>query len=270
MLSQKFKTLKFKSKKNKLNIKKSKRSYLFKLESKKTRSLSTKLKLYKINFVYKKLKTMPSRRSRQKLKSNLLNSHFVSLAKVDQSNKQSLKKLVSAFSYFVKNKLNQNLETLTEVISLNKHRRKYLKKLTTVTTLTRNTYYNYTLLIKKNINKSNPYKNIIYNFTTTLKLNNTHNLVCNNKILYTQNQILLSLLVNPMLLKFFISKTSFNFSDFLNKNDGINTIQNILNKSFLNNNIYTNLIPNSAFNKNLSKTVLNSFKNNFFQENVIS
>jgi hypothetical protein len=72
------------------------------------------------------------------------------------------------------------------------------------------------------------------------------------------------------LLKSSIITATPNSSGVMENNHGINVLQNSVINTITTNNIYTNLIPDAVFNKNLSKVVLNSFKNNFFQENVIS
>jgi hypothetical protein len=86
------------------------------------------------------------------------------------------------------------------------------------------------------------------------------------KTIYNNSQLLLASLLNTILLKTTICNQSSNLNVF-----NIKTIQFALKDSIVNPNLrLNNLIPDISLNKVISKNVINSFKNNFFQENVIS
>jgi hypothetical protein len=270
LLFKKFHLLKADAVKQNFNTKKSKRAYLLKLENKYIRTLSTKLIMYKINFFHKKVNNKLIKRSRKKLKHSINNLNFSSLNKLNTQNQQLTDKLFNTFSYFLENKLNQNLESLKDLNLLHKYRRKYLIKLTHSTNMTHTAHYNNISLLHKHNNKVNPFVQSNLAPRNTLNLNSIFDAIISNKIVYTQNQILLLFLSNSLLLKYALAQTSSHFSNFMTNNNSVNTMQYVLNKSLSSNYMYTNLIPSNSFNKNLSKTVLNSSKNNFFQENIIS
>ena len=92
----------------------------------------------------------------------------------------------------------------------------------------------------------------------------------NHKSTYSQTQVLLTTLSNITLLKSSILLASPSFSNSMENNKGINVIQNSLTKLTSSYKLHTNLVPETLLDKKLSKIVLNSFKNSFFQENVIS
>lgn len=113
------------------------------------------------------------------------------------------------------------------------------------------------------------------NILTQHTLNTSFTLDITNKYktIYNNSYLLLTALLNLVLLKSSIlnSYSSRNIFDtkalqYAFSHSITNTIQHSAN----NKTFYNNLIPDTSLNKTVSKVVINSFKNNFFQENIIS
>jgi hypothetical protein len=85
------------------------------------------------------------------------------------------------------------------------------------------------------------------------------------KTVYNNPQLILASLLNTTLLKISILNSSSPLDVFDTK-----VMQYALNSNVNGPDSFNNLIPDTSLNKIISKTVINSFKNNFFQENVIS
>jgi hypothetical protein len=225
-----------------------------------------KIKLYKQNFsFFKNKKNNSFKRNRKKIRLKLKKENIHKLFNITKLNHELIHQIKNSFSYALKNKIDPNIESLTDFNTLNKNRRKYLNKLLFSTDINQQNYYNYFSINHTNIKISNSFNSFKFHILRKLKIFDFSNINLKRTIIYTQSQLLLSIINNPLILK---SQIFHSFG--MSNNIGVNSIQSTLNKVFLKNHIYTNLIPHYDFKKNLSKTVLNSFKNNFFQENIIS
>ena len=249
-----------------------KRKYLAKLMLKKKKIFLLKpiTRVRKKYFRYKKLSRYAMRRQRRRRKLIIRNRYIRKLRRRVKKKKYPLNRQLDNVLYYVKNKVQRHVKTTIGFRKINLRRRKFYNKLTKLDVSAQNAKRNNFPVYKKHIKKSTT---VFSNTTHSCEKLNVHNMVSsfvNHKSTYSQTQVLLTTLSNITLLKSSILLASPSFSNSMENNKGINVIQNSLTKLTSSYKLHTNLVPETLLDKKLSKIVLNSFKNSFFQENVIS
>lgn len=243
--------------------------------SKKLRAIQFPTRTYRSYFKRKRVGSYERaswKRKLQRKKSVLRRNNFIRPYRRFKKKNRQKNKILNDLTYFSTKRLSRNLSSVKDFKKLNPSRKKFLNKTTHPNTSLKNTLRNNIFLFKKTL--SNP-KPLLPNQDTTntsnkLKVINNFSLTNNHQTIYTQPQVLLACVLNITLLKSNILTSTPNFNNILNSNTGINSSQNAFHRIFTHKSKYNNLIPENALNKKISKIVLNSFKNNFFQENVIS
>jgi hypothetical protein len=192
---------------------------------------------------------------------------------LERKNKNKKKiRFIKNMLYFSHTKLHNECRSLNEFKNINFKRKRFLFK--TMSTMHNSivTLQPQTFLTQKSKNNISPLSvpntSTSYEFTTYL----APSMLSKYKTIYNNPQLLITSLVNLTLLKSSILTSSSSSHVFDTKSLQL-AFPNSITKGVIgrdNTKCYNNLVPDSNLNKIISKNVINSFKNSFFQENVIS
>ena len=205
------------------------------------------------------------KRRLQKLKMILRVKSFRSAFSREQKTNIRRARLLKDILYFSHKKLRNNCKSLKEFKDLNHNRKRWLMKVNSPNTVVQNHLHNNYFVIQKPKNFTQTFKSENAEDATKLKFNSIQTTVCKYKAVYSNPQLVIASVLNITLLKAGLLNSSSDFSTFDTK-----ALQHSFVMGFSNKTQFNNLIPDVSLRKVISKTVLNSFKNNFFQENVIS
>ena len=187
--------------------------------------------------------------------------------KFSDTKKRTSKELrfIKNLLYSSQTKLRKECKSLTEFKELNFKRKRFLVKTLLPKTTSTNITNNNPFLTQKTKNWIQPIKSARKNSSYDLDLHLAPNVANKYKTIYNNPQLILASLLNITLLKTSILNPSSSSNVF-----DTPSMQYAFSSNVTNTNTFNNLIPDVSLQKVVSKTVINSFKNNFFQENVIS
>lgn len=179
-------------------------------------------------------------------------------------------RFVKKILYFSHKKLNDECKAFHEFTKINFKRKRFLRKMALVSTGTFIKPHPYTFLTQKTKSHIN-----IVEASDVFTLHNTCKPIIDYlsptnlnkfKTIYNNSQLLITSLTNITLLK----SNLLSMSSLSNVFDIKPFYSSFTTSIRSDSNIYDNLLPDNDLKKLISKNVLNSFKNNFFQENVVS
>ncbi len=196
----------------------------------------------------------------------LLRLRFFRKSLSDTKKKTSVRvRLVKNMLYFSHTKLRNECKTLNEFRELNFKRKRFLMKNLSPNTTITNTVNNNFFVAQKTKRWLKPTKSLGQLPSYNLNSSSVQSTSNKYKTVYNNPQLILASLLNITLLKTSILNPSSSTNVFDTK-----VMQHAFNSHVAQANFFNNLIPDISLRKVISKTVINSFKNNFFQENVIS
>ena len=194
--------------------------------------------------------------------------NFIYQKKISKKNVRFVKNML----YFSHVKLHNECRMLNEFKKTNFKRKRFLSETMSTINNVGGTLQPHTFLTQKTKTRLTSPNSPNITTTNELKPYSFTSLLCKHNTIYNNPQLLITSISNLTLLKSSILNESSPLNVFDTKSTQFafsTSITNIL-RGTGNVNPYNNLIPVVSLNKTVAKTVTNSFKNSFFQENVIS
>jgi hypothetical protein len=238
-----------------------------------TSSTSRKSYIHRLYFSPQKTKTKYSNKrsyTRRKRRMRLRKKNINAFYKRNKSLTYRKNSALSDLVYYAKNRLTRNVKAMSDFKAIKSRRRKHFNKLNKNNNSVQNNSRNNLAVFRK---KRSAIGNSTWSTRKAFEDLNISKAISSftyHKSIYSQPQVLIATLSNTILLKSVIMMATPSFANSMENNSGINTLQYSVSRLISDHKTYNNLLPEAILDKKLSKTVLNSFKSTFFQENVIS